>query len=307
MRASLAAFLGAALVSQPAAANEVRVAVASNFERPMQRIAADFEKDTGHQAVVVTGSTGALFAQIENGAPFEVLLAADRATPERLEAEGLAVARSSFVYALGVLVLWSAQSGYVDGAGAVLKTGDFQHLAIANPKLAPYGAAAMEALGALGLLDALRPRLVQGESIAQTHLFVATGNAELGFISLSQIAPPDAPAPGSFWIVPAQLYAPLEQEAALLKKGADNLAARALCGYLSAPKARETMHALGYGLPPEHAPLPSVTVPGHAESREYVGAFRLAVALLVAALVGFARSRMWRRAHDLGSEPGPRK
>jgi molybdate transport system substrate-binding protein len=252
--AALAALLGGALVSHSAAAGEVQVAVASNFERPMRLIADEFAKETGHRAVVATGATGTLLAQIENGAPFEVLLAADRKTPERLEADGWSVAGSRFVYAIGVLVLWSARPGFVDGAGAVLGAGDFRHLAIANPKLAPYGAAAIEALGALGLLETLRPKLVQGETIAQTQQFVASGSAELGFVALSQVAVPDAPAGGSYWRVPGRLHAPLRQEATLLNKGASNPAARALCAYLAGPRARETIRSFGYELPPPAGP-----------------------------------------------------
>jgi molybdate transport system substrate-binding protein len=254
MKTWIAIILGLALVSHPAAAAEVQVAVASNFEHPMRRIAAEFAKDTGHTAVIATGATGALFAQIENGAPFEVLLAADSKTPQRLESDGWVVPGSRFVYAIGVLVLWSARAGFVDGAGAVLRRGDFRHLAIANPKLAPYGAAATEALGALGLLDALRPKLAEGETIAQTQQFIASGSAELGFIALSQVAAADAPAAGSYWVVPAHLYTPLDQEAALLKRGASNPAAKALCDYLSRPKVRDSIRASGYGLPSNAAP-----------------------------------------------------
>lgn len=233
---------------EPAEASEVQVAVAANFARPMQRIAAEFAKDTGHQAVLATGATGAFFAQIENGAPFEVLLSADRATPERLEADGFGVAGSRFTYALGTLVLWSAKPGVVDAAGAVLKKGEFRHLAIANPKVAPYGAAAMEALRSLGLFEGLRSKLVQGESIAQAYQFIATGNAELGFVALSQVAAPDAPTTGSYWIVSAHLYAPIRQDAVLLRRGERNPAARALCEYMKSVKAREVIRAYGYEL-----------------------------------------------------------
>ncbi len=153
----------------------------------MQRIAADFERETGHKALVSIGSTGKFYAQITNGAPFEVLLAADEATPKRLEAEGAAVAGSRFAYAIGQLVLWSARPGFVDAEGEVLQKGSFRHLALANPKTAPYGVAAMQTMERLKLLDTLAPRFVQGENIAQTQQFVATGNAELGFVALSQV------------------------------------------------------------------------------------------------------------------------
>lgn len=250
MKSWAVAFLaGVLLACRPSGAAEIHVAVAANFAHPMQQIAASFAQATGHHPVLAVGATGAFFAQIESGAPFEVLLAADRATPEKLEADGLAVPGSRFTYALGTLVLWSAKPGYVDGAGAVLRTGAFQHLAIANPQLAPYGAAAMEALRALGLLDALRSKLVQGESVAQAQQFVASGNAELGFVALSQVAPRDAPATGSYWVVPANLYEPIRQDMVLLRKGAHNAGARALCEYLRSTEARDVIRAYGYELP----------------------------------------------------------
>ena len=166
-------------------ADEVQIAVAANFTLPMQRIAANFEKETGHKAQLVFGSTGKFYAQIKNGAPFEILLAADDETPAKLEKEGAAVSGSRFTYAIGKLVLWSAKPGLVDDKGEVLKTGDFRHLSIANPKLAPYGAAALETLNALKLAETLQPKILQAENITQAHLYVATGNAELGFIALS--------------------------------------------------------------------------------------------------------------------------
>jgi molybdate transport system substrate-binding protein len=244
----VSALLLLALGSGPAAnASEVQVAVAANFARPMERIAADFEHDTGHHAVVSTGATGALFAQIEKGAPFEVLLSADRSTPERLERDGFAVAGTRRTYAVGTLVLWSAKAGYVDAGGAVLKGGAFQHVAIANPKLAPYGAAAMETLTALGLLDAVRPKIVEGESIAQSFQFVASGSAEVGFVALSQVVSPGGSATqGSYWVVPAALHAPIQQDAVVLRKGADSAAARALLAYLTSAKAREVIRTFGY-------------------------------------------------------------
>ncbi|TAL23642.1 MAG: molybdate ABC transporter substrate-binding protein, partial [Aquabacterium sp.] len=204
-----AALAAALLLSFAAHAGEVQVAVAANFAAPMEKIAAGFAADTGHKAVVATGSTGKFYTQIKNGAPFEVLLAADDETPKKLEADGLAVAGSSRTYAIGKLALYSTRPGYVDAQGEVLKKGSFQHLALANPKLAPYGAAAMQTLKALGLEQALAPRIVQGENIAQAWQFVATGSAELGFVALSQISNPAQPAAGSWWIVPASLYTPI--------------------------------------------------------------------------------------------------
>jgi molybdate transport system substrate-binding protein len=229
-------------------ADEVQVAVASNFAAPMKRIAADFAQDTGHQAQLAFGSTGKLYAQIRNGAPFEVFLAADDETPARLEKEGLAVPGSRFTYAVGRLALWSAQPGLVDTKGEVLKRGGFAHLAIANPKLAPYGAAAIETLTALGLFDALRPKFVQGENIAQTHQFVVSGNAPLGFVALAQVTQDGRLASGSAWIVPAELHRPIRQDAALLDKGRGKPAAAALLDYLRGDKARAVIRGFGYDL-----------------------------------------------------------
>ena len=241
----LAALLLAAL---PVRADEVQVAVAANFTAPMQQIATLFEKDSGHKAVLAFGATGKFYAQIVNGAPFEILLAADDETPARLEKEGLGVAGSRYTYALGKLVLWSADANRVDNAGAVLKSGDFRHLAIANPKAAPYGAAATEALGKLGVLADVQPRIVQGENISQAHQFVVSGNAELGFVALSQVYKDGKLGSGSMWLVPADLYAPILQDAVLLAKGRDKPAAAALLAYLKGDKARAVIRAYGYEL-----------------------------------------------------------
>ncbi len=238
------------LLGRPASADDVQVAVAANFAGPMRRIADDFAKVTGHHALLAVGATGTFYAQIEGGAPFEVLLAADEATPKKLEDDGFALAGSRFAYARGTLVLWSAKGGYVDAAGAVLKGGRFQHLAVANPKLAPYGAAAFDAIRALGLMDALGPKIVYGESIAQAYQFAVTGAAELGFVALSQVVTPGAPVVGSYWVVPANLYAPLVQDAVLLRKGATSGAAHALCDYLKSSAAKDVIRAYGYGAAP---------------------------------------------------------
>jgi molybdate transport system substrate-binding protein len=236
------AFAGAA------AADEVQVAVAANFTAPMQKIAADFEKDTGHKLQLAFGSTGKFYAQIKNGAPFEVLLAADDETPARLEKEGAAVAGSHFTYAIGKLVLWSAKPGYVDDKGEVLKRGDFKHISLANPKLAPYGAAAVEALTALKLLEAVQPKFVQAENIAQAHQFIATGNAELGFVALSQVLKDGKVAEGSAWVVPAHLHQPIRQDATVLDKGKGKPAAEALMSYLKGDKAKALIKSYGYEL-----------------------------------------------------------
>jgi molybdate transport system substrate-binding protein len=230
-----------------ARAEETQVAVAANFTAPAKLIAAEFEKETGHKAVLAFGATGKLYAQIKNGAPFEVLLAADDRTPAKLEEEGMAVRDSRFTYAVGQLVLWSARPDLVDEEGEVLEKGDFKHLAIANPKTAPYGAAAIETLTALKLLDAVTPKLVQGENIAQTHQFVVSGNAELGFVALSQVWKDGKLTSGSAWVVPEALHAPIRQDAVLLNSGAGNAAAVAWLDFLKGEKAREVIHAFGYG------------------------------------------------------------
>jgi molybdate transport system substrate-binding protein len=186
----------------------------------------------GHQAQLAFGATGKFYAQIKNGAPFEVLLAADDDTPAKLEKEGAAVAGTRFTYAVGRLALWSAKAGYVDDKGEVLKRGEFRHLAIANPRLAPYGAAAVEVLTALKLLDAVQPKFVQAENIAQAHQFVASGNAELGFVALSQVMKDGKLGEGSAWVVPASLHQPIRQDAVMLDKGRGKPAAEAWLKYL---------------------------------------------------------------------------
>lgn len=236
------------LLVQPALAAEVSVAVAANFTAPMKAIATAFERDTGHKAVLAFGSTGKFYAQIVHGAPFQMLLAADAAAPARLVQAGLGVDAMRFTYAVGRLALWSRQPGLVDGQGDVLHGDAFERLAIADPRLAPYGAAAIQTLTALGELQRLRPRFVQGENIAQAYQFVATGNAALGFVALSQIYADGRIAEGSGWIVPDTLHAPIRQDAVILKNGADNAAAAALAGYLRGDKARAIIRAFGYGI-----------------------------------------------------------
>lgn len=231
---------------QAALAAPVQVAVASNMAAPMQKIAAGFEAATGHKAVVALGSTGKFHAQIRNGAPFEVLLAADDATPAKLEQEGHAVRGTRFTYAIGRLVLWSAQDGAVDAEGAVLRRPPQGKLAIADPRVAPYGAAALQALTRLGVLAAWQPQLVQGENIGQAYQFVATGNAPLGFVALAQVMAGGHIARGSGWIVPDGLHAPLKQDAVLLQPGAANPAARALLEYLRGDAARTVLRGYGY-------------------------------------------------------------
>jgi molybdate transport system substrate-binding protein len=241
---------------------DVQVAVAANFGAPMRRIAAEFERKTHHSVHIVIAATGTLYAQIENGAPFEILLAADESTPRRLEDEGKGIAGSRFTYALGRLALWSMRPGYVDGGGAVLRQGHFAHMAVANPRLAPYGAAAFEVLRGLGLAETLEPKLVLGENVAQAAQFVATGAAELGFVAWSQVTSPGQPSVGSWWLVPDALYSPIRQGALLLRPGASDPAARALHEYLRSADARDIIRSYGYGLEDDAAPAIPRSLPG---------------------------------------------
>lgn len=234
--------LGLLCATLNAQAAEVSVAVAANFTAAMQKIAPLFEQETGHKLSVAYGSTGRFYAQIKNGAPFQVLLAADDETPAKLEKDNLALPNSRFTYAVGRLVLWSKSPTLVDKQGDVLKTDKFDKLALADPRLAPYGLAAVETMQALGLLDKLKPRLVQGENIAQTFQFVSTQNAQLGFVALSQIPPQE----GSAWLVPSHLHTPIRQDAVLLNKGKNEPAAAALLQFLRGEKARAIIRSHGY-------------------------------------------------------------
>lgn len=233
--------------AMPAGAAQVQVAVASNLAAPMQKIAADFARATGHEAIVVLGSTGKFYAQVRSGAPFQVLLAADDETPAKLEQEGFAVPGTRFTYAVGRLALWSADAGTVDAKGEVLRQAPRGKLAIADPRVAPYGAAAVEAMEKLGVRPAWQPHLVQGENIGQAFQFVSTGNAAIGFVALAQVMVEGRIARGSAWIVPAQLHAPLKQDAVLLKPGQDHAAAAALLAFLRSDAARATLRGYGYG------------------------------------------------------------
>ena len=233
-------------VAAGVSADEVQVAVAANFTAPMKQIAAAFEKETGHVVNASFASTGKLYAQIKNGAPFEALLAADDKTPAKIEEEGLGVVGTRFTYAVGTLVLWSADPHLIDDQGKMLAQGDFTKLAIANPKLAPYGAAAIETLKALGLLEPLEPKFVEGENIAQAYQFVRTGNAALGFVALSQVMKGGELSEGSAWIVPGKLHAPIRQDAIILKPGAGKPAVIEFMDYLKGDKAREIIRAFGY-------------------------------------------------------------
>ena len=248
IRASRLAPLFAVFALGSVHADEVQVAVAANFTAPIQAIAADFEKDTGHTLVAAYGATGQFYTQIRNGAPFQVFLSADDSTVQKLEAEGETVKGSRFTYAVGTLALWSAKEGYVDANGDVLKRNAFQHLSIANPKAAPYGLAATQVLAREGLTDKVKAKIVEGQNITQAYQFVSTGNAELGFVALSQIYKDGKVSSGSAWIVPSSMHDPIKQDAVILNKGKDSAAAKALMDYLKGPKAAAVIKSYGYEL-----------------------------------------------------------
>lgn len=227
-------------------AAEVLVAVAANFSAPMKAIAQAFERDTGHRARLAVGATGQFYAQIRNGAPFAVLLAADAQTPARLEAEGFGVEGTRFTYAVGRLVLWSAAPGVVDAQGQVLRSAGFATIAMADPRLSPYGAAALQTLDALGLRQRLLPKRVEAANIAQAFQFVASGSAALGFVAQSQVMAHGRIQTGSGWLVPAALHDPIKQDAVLLASGRENPAAHALLRYLQGAQAAAVIRAFGY-------------------------------------------------------------
>jgi molybdate transport system substrate-binding protein len=229
-------------------AAEAQIAVAANFAEPIKVVAAVLEKTTGHTLKVTLGATGKLYAQIKNGAPFDVLLAADTKTPAQLQADGLAQPDSRFTYATGKLVLWSADAAKVDAKGDILKTGHFRKLAHAAPKLAPYGAAALQVIDQLGLTAAVAPKLVQGESIGQTFSFVYTGNADLGFVAMSQVLEGGKLKSGSMWVVPQNLYQPIQQDAVVLQRAGANPAAQALMALLKSPNIKALIRSYGYDI-----------------------------------------------------------
>lgn len=231
-----------------AVAADVQIVVAANFAGPIEEISQSFEKMTGHRLKISTGASGKFYAQIKNGAPFEVFLSADEQKPSQLEKDGLAVQGSRFTYAIGKLVLWSADANLVDSKGKILATGNFNKLAIANPKTAPYGEAAMQTLTALNLKSVLEPKLVIGESIGQTYQFVATGNASIGFVALSQVTKANKLIGGSAWVVPEKLYQPILQDAVLLVNGRDNVAARQFMLFLRSDEALRIIKSFGYAV-----------------------------------------------------------
>ena len=242
----LIALAGATAAGAHAA--EAQVAVAANFAEPMKAIAAVLERSTGHTLQISTGASGAFYTQIKHGAPFDVFLSADNERPEMLEKDGLAQPDTRFTYATGKLVLWSAKAGRVDDRGSVLKAPGLGKVAYANPKTAPYGTAAVQVLDRLGLKDAITPKLVQGESIGQTYSFVKTGNADVGFVALSQVLSGGRLKEGSMWVIPQAHYNPIRQDVVLLKRGADNEAAKALLRLLQSPGIKDLIRSYGYEL-----------------------------------------------------------
>jgi molybdate transport system substrate-binding protein len=225
---------------------EIHAAVAANFTATMKEIVAQFEAKTHHKVIVSYGSSGKIFAQIKNGAPYQVFLSADQDKPKALEQDDYIVPGSRFTYAIGALALWSAKPDFVDENHTPLQTGNFNKLALANPKLAPYGAAAIEVLHALKLTQPTQSKWVRGENIAQTYQFVATGNADLGFVALSQIMAQGHIQKGSTWIIPDDLYSPIRQDAVLLKRAIDSAPAKSLVQYLQSEQARTIIHSYGY-------------------------------------------------------------
>lgn len=237
-----------AFISSTCLADEIKVAVAANFASPMEEIAREFTKRTGHDVSLSNGASGKFYAQIKNGAPFQILLSADQEKPAALESEGLAVQGTRYTYAIGKLALWSAHPSLIDAKGKVLESARFNRLALANPKVAPYGEAAIEALTALNLKNQLELKFVTGENIGQTYQFVDSGNAELGFVALSQITRDNKLVKGSMWQVPDKLYTPIRQDAVLLVNGKDSAAARQLLAFLRSETAIRIIKSYGYGV-----------------------------------------------------------
>jgi molybdate transport system substrate-binding protein len=244
----LTAFACLSLLTFHADAGGIRVAVAANFTAPVKLIVEQFQADTGHTVKLSFGSTGKFYSQIQSGAPFDVLLAADDTTPLKMAKEGLGIPGSQFTYAIGKLVLWSKSPGYVDAKGRVLQS-KFNKLAIANPKLAPYGVAAQETLQSLGLWDSVQSRIVMGESITQTMQFADTGNAAMAFIAQSQASKDGKPFEGSSWVVPQHMYTPIRQDGIVLAAAQDKVAAEAFMKYLKGAKAIAVIKSFGYALP----------------------------------------------------------
>lgn len=245
-RLLLCGALACTVVGRASLADDVHVAVAANFLATLQQVADDFGKQSAHHVIISSGSTGKLYAQIVHGAPYEIFLSADAERPQRLEREGSGVKGTRYTYARGRLVLWSRDPRRVDAAGNVLQSSSFAHLAMANPRTAPYGLAAKQTLEHLGAWPALQPRIVQGEDIGQVLQFVDSGAAELGFVAYAQVK---QRATGSYWLVPQTYHAPLEQQAILLRPGAKAPAALAFMRYLRSAGVRRLIEDAGYDVP----------------------------------------------------------
>ncbi len=252
-------------IAQPALADNLRIAVASNFTPTLKQIVQRFEQQTGHQISLISGSTGKHYAQIRNGAPFDAFFAADSQRPKRLEQEGNTLANSRFTYAIGKLVLWSPKANFFAGSSEILRQDHFHYLAIANPKLAPYGRAAQQVMQAKGVWQSLQGKLVRGENIAQAYQYVQTGNAQLGFVALSQLQllnqrnhvnqldrnqfnqkSLDSEIPGSYWLPDQNLYSPIEQQAVLLN---DKVAAQQFFHFVQSPEIKQLIQSQGYATP----------------------------------------------------------
>lgn len=248
IRTSIFVLVMSLTCAAPAFAETALVAVAANFADAAETLTPKFKAATGHDLKLTTGSTGKLYAQIGEGAPFDVLLSADAKTPAKLEEEGKAVAGSRFTYAVGQLALYSADAATVGADGkAVLENPKLRYIAIANPDLAPYGVAARETMQAMGLWDRLLPKIVMGQNIGQTFSLVSSGAAEVGFVALSAVKAPGKAPTGSYWQVPQEMFTPIRQDAVLLNPGADNPAAAAFLNFLKSPEALEVIAAYGYG------------------------------------------------------------
>jgi molybdate transport system substrate-binding protein len=245
----LAATLIAALAScsAPQSHESATIAVATNFKTTLEKLETDFETRSGYKLDIVSGSTGKLYAQITNGAPYDVFLSADQARPERLMKDGRAVQNSRFTYAIGGLALWSPTRP--DITPDTLADKEITRLALANPDLAPYGLATVQLLERLELLEPWQSKFVLGENVGQAFAFVSTGNAEIGFVSAAQVLTLPEDARGSYWLVPRQLHEPIAQDAVLLKAGRDNQVAQAFLAYLKSSEARDIIHKSGYRVP----------------------------------------------------------
>ncbi|MFT5716642.1 MAG: molybdate transport system substrate-binding protein [Oleiphilaceae bacterium] len=239
-------FLVISLISCCSFADQVRIAVAGNFYQPLKLISAQFSQLSGHELQVSVGSTGKLYAQIINGAPFDVLISADQIRPTKLAAQQLAIKKTQFTYAIGKLVLWSRDQSLIDNQGMHLKTGTLKHLAIANPKIAPYGEQAVNVLKNMGIYQQLASKLILGQSVGQTFQHLSTGSVQQGILALSQVMQDGTISSGSGWIIPDALYQPIQQDAILLNKGKNNAAAIAFLAYLKNPQSEKVIRSFGY-------------------------------------------------------------